>query len=71
MNKHTLNCIVEDPLLPLALSIISIMLKKYSSGLGYTSNMIPHLTTANGVTVYGAERQTPEQPSTKTFKYEK
>jgi len=63
MNKHKLNCIIEDPALPLALSIFSIMLKKYSSGLDYTSNMTLPLTTANE-----AERQTREQPSKKTFK---
>jgi hypothetical protein len=67
MKKHTLNCTVEDPVLPLALSIISIMLEKYSSGLDYTSNMTPHLTTGNGVAVYGAERQTREQTSIKKF----
>lgn len=70
MKKHTLNCVVENPLLPLALSIISVMLKKYSSGLDYASNVTPHLTTANGVAgvaVYGAERQTREQPSMKTL----
>ena len=65
VKKHTLNCIVEDPVLLLALSIVSIMLKKYSSGLDYTSSMTPHLTTANGVPVYGAEPQTREQPSMK------
>jgi len=71
MKKHTLNCIVEDPVLPLALSIISIMLKKYSSVLDYTSNMTPHFNTANGVAVYGADPQTREQLCIKTFKYEK
>jgi hypothetical protein len=42
MKKHTLNCFVDDPAPPLALSIISIMLKKYSSALDYTSSMAPN-----------------------------
>jgi hypothetical protein len=33
MKKQTLNCFVEDPAVPLDLSIISIKLKKYCSGL--------------------------------------
>jgi len=71
MKKHKLNCIVEDPVLHLTLSIISITLKKYSSGLDFTSNMSPHLTKANGVAVYGAEHQTRQQLSIKRFKYQK